>query len=266
MTDQPETPIDRPNPESTNADSHSNSSQSTNSLSVKQLYRDIVDSLVEPRWFYQERFPKLSFNYAVAMGLIVGWLAETLQWLTRMINNETLLDGFIRVRDQLMQLPVWKDLPTSIWAQNRPMESVIPAWLAEASTVALFPFSYLIKLAITATALTLGGWLFISNRATKSVDRVEITAFLKLAAVASTPALIGAVLSFLPLNMGAVVGWLYLTVMLWIAISVRYQVSMLRAFAVWLTPWMVMIMAGACIIGVFGAMIVAFLAAIFGGA
>lgn len=227
----------------------------------RPLYEDLIQSLTEPRRFYGERYPQMSQSYALAFGLGVVWLAAALSWLTRVLNHETFTDGFLRIRDQLMQLPVWKDLPTSIWAQNPPAHApAFPGWLAEASTLALFPFTFLIKLVIGALLLMLGAYLFVQRKA--EADRIDLAAFLKIGALTSTPMLVGAILSFLPLHLGAVVGWVYSYFMLLFAVSIRYRVSMLRAFAIVFTPWFALAMIGACLIGLFGAMIFGLIASI----
>ena len=233
---------------------------------IRQFYLDLVGSLTEPRRFYTERYPQMSMNYALAFGLTVSWIGAFLKWLTRIINHETLWDGFLKIRDQLNQLPLWKDLPTSIWAQNPPPSlSVFPAWIADATTLALFPFSFLINIVLSATALTIGGYLFLSNRNEDVTrDRADITHFIKIAALASTPALIGAALSFLPLSLGTFTGVIYSFFMLLFAISIRYRVSMLRAFATAVTPWLGLILVGSCVIGIFGAIIFGFFASLFG--
>ncbi|MBS1959702.1 MAG: hypothetical protein JST80_09545 [Bdellovibrionales bacterium] len=232
---------------------------------LKQLYIDAVQSITEPRRFYTERYPQMSQNYAIAFGLVVSWFAAGLKWLTRVVRHESLMDGFLRIRDQLQQLPLWKDLPPSIWAQNQHV-SVFPAWIAEVSSVALFPFSFLISVAINSLAITIGSALFIRNRADPTQDKTGITHFMKLVSVASTPVLVGAILSFLPLSIGAFVGALYSFCMLIFAITIRYRVSKLRSFAVIVTPWAALSLVGACFLGIFGAMILAVIGSLLGNA
>ena len=243
---------------------------------VRHFYRDLVDSLTEPRRFFAERYPHLSFNYALAFGLTVGWTGEGLKWAVRMINHETLMDGFLKIRDQLMQLPIWKDLPTSMWVQNpTEIQSLFPAWIAEAATVALFPFSFLIKIVISSVALAVGGFFFIGNRSKSHQesqllgggpamvsDPSDLTHWMKLVAATSGPLMLSAILSFLPLGLGNMVGFLYGLAILLIAISIRYRISMLRGFAVLTAPWLALLMIGGCFIAFFGAMIFAFIAAI----
>lgn len=232
---------------------------------LNQAFEDVIASLTEPRRFYTERYPQLSQNYALALGLGVTWLAAALKWLVRVLNHETFFDGFVRIRDQLMQLPVWKDLPPSIWAQNPASAgSMFPGWLAEAATVALFPFSFLLQIVLSAVAMTVGGYLFIRKREGIDADRPDINHFMKIAALASTPALVGAILSFLPLGLGALIGWVYSFFMLLFAVHLRYRISMLRAFAVVFTPWFALAMVGACLIGLFSAVIFGLIGSILG--
>lgn len=231
----------------------------------RQFYEDLVGSLTEPRRFYTERYPQMSQNHALAFGLGVSWLATALKWLTRVLNHESFMDSFIRIRDQLMQLPVWRELPTSIWAQNpTTVPAAFPAWIAEAGTVALYPFSFLLQIVISAVALTIGAYLFIKPRTDGTADRPDLTHFMKIAALASTPSIVGAILSFLPIGLGTTIGWLYAFLMLLFAVSIRYKVSMLRSFAVVVTPWFALAMAGACGLGLFGAVILGFIASLFG--
>lgn len=238
---------------------------SDNNNWAKQLYWDAVHSITEPRKFYTERFPQMSQNYAIAFGLVVSWVAAGLSWMTRVIHHESLLDGFLRIRDQLQQLPLWKDLPPTIWAQNPAHVSMFPAWIAEASTIALFPFSFLIGMAIKSVAVTVGAKIFISSREDSSMDKADIGSFMKIVAAASTPVLVGAILSFLPIGLGGVVGTIYSFCMLVFAITIRYRVSKLRSFAVVITPWIILSMIGACFIGLFGAMIFALIGSLLSG-
>jgi hypothetical protein len=132
---------------------------------VKQFYRDVIDSLTEPRFFFTHRFPKISLSYALAFAVLVNWIADFLAWLTRLVNHETLLDGFLKMRDQLSTLPIWKDLPTNLWAQQPDhVASVFPAWIAEVLGVALSPFQTLIRITLAGLSIWMGDSWFCAFR------------------------------------------------------------------------------------------------------
>lgn len=233
----------------------------------KSFYRDVVLSLTEPRRFFTERYPQTSFNHSLAFGLTAGWIGAAIEFWVRVVNQETLLDGFLKIRDQLMQLPVWKDLPTSMWAQEpAALQSMFPAWLAEASAVALFPFSYLVKLIFMGAMLWFGGFLFLPRppvSASHSGDPRDFSHWAKLTAACSGPLIISAILGFLPLGLGALAGFIYGWVILLIGISTRYQVSTLRAFAIVITPGFLITLVGTCFFTLLGGMLFAALVALF---
>jgi hypothetical protein len=245
-----------------------------------QMYRDVVDCLTEPRWFFRERYPRITFNYALAFGIIVNWVAAFLEWLTRLIRHETLLDSLLKIRSQLQQLPVWKNLPTDIWAQTPEKTSLFPAWLAEVFGVALSPFQTLIRFVVSGLILWIGASLLVPKALTQSQaaadplnevpvhepslrDFVNITNTIKLVALASVPSLIGAILGFLPFGMGGAISWVYSFVILVLAISIRFRVSYLRSFAIVVLPGIVGVVALSCIISVAAALIFGTIAALF---
>jgi hypothetical protein len=247
---------------------------------VKQIYRDLIDCLTEPRRFFSERYPKITFNYALAFGIVVNWLASFLEWLTRMVRHETLLDGLLKMRDQLQQLPLWKNLPADIWAQNPEHISMFPAWLAEVFGVALSPFNTLVRFLISGLMLWIGASILVPKTLTQSQastdplneipeptpghrDLVNITNTIKLVALASVPNLIGAILGFLPLGLGGFFAGIYSFVILILAISLRFRVSYLRSFAIVVLPGIIGTMIFACVIGVFLALIFGTIAALF---
>jgi hypothetical protein len=132
---------------------------------VKQFYRDLFDCLTEPKFFFTERFPKTSLSYAFAFGIIVNWIAAFLSWIIREVKHETLLDGFMRMRDKLQQLPVWRSLPDNFWAQgDHPSTPLFPSWLAEVMRIILSPFQSLVHFAISGLVLFIGAYLLIPKK------------------------------------------------------------------------------------------------------
>ena len=246
---------------------------------IHQMYRDVVDCLTEPRWFFTERYPRITFNYALAFGIVVNWMVAFLEWLTRVVRQETLLDGLLRMRDQLRQLPIWKNLPADIWAQNPERTSMFPAWLAEVFGVALSPFQTLIHFLFSGLLIWIGASLLVPKAMTQPQasndplneipapqsgrDLVNVTNTIKLVALAAVPNLIGAILGFLPLGLGAFIGWIYSFCILILAISIRYRVSYLRSFAIVILPGVIGMIVVSCVVSVFAALIFGTIAALF---
>ena len=84
----------------------------------KQFFQDTVKVLTEPVSFFSTRFNEMSFNHALVFGIVLSWIAAFFDWITRAIKHESLLDGFMKIKNQLSGLPVWKDLPEDIWNQG----------------------------------------------------------------------------------------------------------------------------------------------------
>jgi hypothetical protein len=241
---------------------------------VKQFYRDVIDSLTEPREFFTHRFPKISLSYALAFAILVNWIADFLSWLTRLINHETLLDGLLKMRDKLSELPVWKDLPTNIWAQQQPEHvSMFPNWVAEVLGVALSPFQTLIRVTVAGLFIWVGAYLLVPKNRDDGLgavvpltrDQPDVSLVIKIAALAQAPALIGAILGFLPVGLGTVVSGIYGFVLLIFALAVRFRISYLRSFAVVILPGFLFTFVAGCLVTTFGAVLFGIVAALFGG-
>lgn len=228
---------------------------------IQQIFRDLIDCLTEPRQFFTVRYPQITFNYALAFGIVVNWIAAFLAWLTRVVRHETLLDGLLKMRDQLQGLPFWKALPKSIWAQNPEQTSMFPAWLAEVFSLALNPFGTLIHFFIYGVMIWIGASLLISKRDDR--DSITIPNLVKIVALASVPQLIGAILGFLPLGLGGLIAGVYGFALLVLAISIRYSVSYLRSFAAVVLPGLIGMLIFGCILAVFTALIFGTIAALF---
>jgi len=228
---------------------------------IRQFFRDLVDCLTEPRRFFSERFPKISFTYALAFGLIVYWISAVLGWLTRVVQHQTLLDGLLKMRDQLQQLPFWRSLPADIWAQNPERLSMFPAWLAEVFGLALNPFGTLLHFVINGLIIWIGAMILVPKDSTR--DPVTLANLVKLVALAAVPELVGAILGFLPFGLGMLISNVYAFVLLMIAISIRYRVSYLRSFAIIALPGFLGLMVFGCIVTVVSAMVFGTFAAFF---
>ena len=233
----------------------------SNIPSFRLMYRDVVECLTEPRLFFTDRYPRISFNYALALGILVSWFGAFLDWLTRVIRHETLLDGLLRMRDQLQQLPIWKNLPADIWAQNPEKISMFPAWLAELFGIVLSPFNSLVHFLVSGILLWIGASILIPK--TEDRDRVTLANTIKLVALTSIPKLFASILGFLPLGLGTLIGAVYAFVIMVLAISIRYQVSKLRSVATIALPGLLGIFIFGCMIAVLFALIFGTLAAFF---
>ena len=237
---------------------------------AKQFYRDLVECLTEPRRFFGIRYSQISLSYALAFGILINWVAAFFDWLTRIIHHETLLDGLLKMREKLQGLPMWKSLPSDIWAQNPDHTSLFPAWLAEVFGLALSPFQSLLHFLIRGMVLWLGIYLLLP-REPISIDGVSVTrdppdlAFaIKLTALCAAPNIVGSILGFLPLSLGAFIAGIYTFALTMIALMTRYQVSGLRAFSMIILPGLMAVFAIGCILSVFGALLFGSMAALFG--
>jgi hypothetical protein len=227
---------------------------------IRQFYQDLLDSLTEPTYFFKERYPKISLSYAIAFGIIVKWIASFLDWLTRAVRHETLMDGFMKMRDKLQELPMWKNLPDNFWAQGTDhaasaSNSLFPAWLAEMLSIALSPFQSLIHFCISGFIFFLGAYCLIPKKEGSEQDPIEISQFIKLACLTSAPYLVASILGFLPLSMGSLIGSIYSCALLIVGMSIRFKISNLRAVAIMTLPGIVCfiaVMAFLLVLGVLG--------------
>ena len=231
---------------------------------VKQFCRDLILVLTEPSIFFKTRYPETSFTYALAFGITVAWIATFLSWLTRIVRHETLLDGFLKMREKLQELPFWKNIPDSFWAQNTPQSSqILPTWLAEIFGIVLSPFQALISLTLSGVLIFLGCFLLVPKTDPAMGDSVELKNTIKLVAFASSPILISAILGFLPFNFGAGIGWIYTLVLTVLALSIRFHVSTPRSFAIVVLPGIVTLMTLGCVIGLIAGVFFGLIASFF---
>ena len=232
---------------------------------VKQFYRDFIMVLTEPRQFFEIRFPETSFTYALTFGILVGWIAAFLGWLTRIVRHENLNDGLMKMREKLQELPFWKNIPDNFWAQNVPETSkLFPAWLAELFGIILAPFQSLISLSLYGVVIFIGCYLLIPKNDLAARDPVDVKSTIKIVSFACAPQILGAILGFLPAGLGSLVGALYSFFLLGFALSTRFRVSFLRAFGIIVLPGIVGLVTLGCVIGVFVTLFFGIIASLFG--
>lgn len=236
---------------------------------ARQMYQDLLDVLTEPTSFFTERYPQVLLSYAFAFGIIVKWISSFLDWLIRAIRHETLLDGFMRMREKLQELPFWKEIPDTFWAQggDHSQTNLFPAWLAEMLSIALSPFQSLIHFCVWGFVLSLGGYFMISKKdpqnGARVQDPIEIAQFIKLSCFASAPCLIASALGFLPFGIDSLIGTLYTLSLLILGMTIRFKISSLRAIAVMILPWIMSLIAIGALLLVFGVLIFALFASLF---
>ena len=231
---------------------------------LKQYFRDVIQVLTEPRRFFTERYPALSLSQALTMGILSSWLAALLMWVTRLVKKETLLDGIKKMREQLDTLPIWKDIPDSIWQQPA-APAGISTNVIEFGGILLAPFQSVINFGINALILMAGIYLLVPKNPPEERDPREVPDLIRLSAVAATPTLVTAILGFLPFGIGNLTGFTYTVVVLMIGISTRYRVSNARALGTIFLPWCVFFMLCGCLIVGFGALLGAMIAGLSGG-
>ncbi len=233
-----------------------------NQNTLKQLYRDTIHVLTEPVSFFQIRFDQMSFNYSLAFGVVVCWIAAFLDWITRTLKHESLMDGFLKIKNQLQTLPIWKDLPTDIWMQGESVNSAMPAWGLEGLRMLINPFHSLFSFFAYGIIFWLGAMLLVSkeNPTRKSVT---ITNVVKITAIASVTNIVASILGFLPVGLGAFLGWIYHTAILTVGFSEHFQISRLRGLTVVFLPTLVSIIVASCLIGVVIALFAGLLSTMF---
>jgi hypothetical protein len=229
---------------------------------VKQFLSDLVLLLTEPVRFFKERFDAYSLSRALVFGIVVNWFASGFEWLTRLLKNESLLDGIQRVMRQLETLPFWNRLPDTLWNQ-RAETSTIPAWLAELSGFALSPFQSLLHFTLSGLSLFVGAWLLIRHR-NKGEDPVELPVFVRVVAFSSAPNLIASWLGFLPVGIGGFIGWVYSAALLVLGLKVRFRISGLRAIVLLVLPGLLGLLALGCLLAGLVGIGFGLLAALFG--
>ncbi len=229
---------------------------------IKQFYQDAVKVLTEPVSFFNERFEAMSFNYALVFGLVLSWIAAFLDWITRAVKNESLLDGFLKIKNQLHQLPIWKDLPADIWAQGENINTVMPVWGLEGLRMLINPFHSLFSMFSYGVIFWLGAVLLVTkDNPTK--NSVTITNVIKITAIAASSSIVGSVLGFLPLSLGSFLGWIYHAALLCIGFSERFQISRLRGLGIVFLPTIVTIIAASCLLGVIVAIFAGVITSLF---
>jgi len=207
---------------------------------IKQFYLDLIHVLTEPRYFFQHRYPEMSLSNALAFGVLVNWIAATLNWITRFVHHETLMDGFIKIKEKLQELPFWKNIPDDFWSQGADRlsaRSFFPDWVTEILAILISPFQSLIHFCVYGFILFLGGYLLISkNEENASTDPVVIRSFVKLVCISAAPYLVASILGFLPIGLGTFIGWIYSIAILAIGMMVRFRISGLRALTIMVLP------------------------------
>ncbi len=229
---------------------------------VRTFLNDLILLLTEPVRFFKDRFPSYSLSRALVFGILVNWVAAGFEWITRLIKNESLLDGILRVKRQLETLPFWNQLPDTLWNQ-RAEPSAIPAWLAELSGIALSPFQSVFNFTISGMSLFVGAWLLIRRR-NQGEDPVAIPVFVRIVAFSSAPRLIASWLGFLPVGIGGFIGWIYSAALLLLGLKVRFRISGLRALVLVLLPGLLGMLAIGCLVGGLMAIGIGLMAALFG--
>jgi hypothetical protein len=234
---------------------------------LRQFVSDLILILTEPNRFFRERYPQLSFSQALAFGLLSNWISALLMWMTRIVKHESLLDGIKKIREQLDTLPIWKDIPDSIWQQGGLQgQSFMTTSMIELGGILFSPFQSLIHFCTGGLLLVVGGYLLLPKREeSPEHDPISPAALIRLNAVAAAPSLISAVLGFLPFGLNTFIGWVYGIVILVIGISTRYQVSTARAMGTVILPWVVISLICGCFFVGFGAFFATILGTLFAG-
>ncbi|NDF13877.1 hypothetical protein EB061_00950 [bacterium] len=231
----------------------------------RSFFSDLILILTEPKFFFRERYPHLRPAHALAFGVTSSWLAALLAWVTRVIKHETLLDGLHRIQEKLSTLPLWRELPQTLWQQEG-AAGLPAAWKAEIFAVILTPFQSLAQFLLYGVLYYLGALILIPPPLRESgSDKVGAGPFIRLCAVSAAPGVVGAILGFLPFSLGALIGWIYGVAILMIGISVRYHVSSMRALAVILIPGFAGMITIGCVLGMLGVLFFWLAQALSGG-
>jgi hypothetical protein len=196
---------------------------------AQQLFQDTISTLTEPTRFFTNRFREMSLNQALALGIGTSWVASLLEWLTRAVKHESLMDGFRKLKHQLHDLPLWRDLPEDMWAQSSSLQTTFfPEWVMEGMKVMLTPFQSLLAILLNASMFYVGAWILV-DRSNPSRSLVTFKETAKITAVVQTTSLVGAILGFMPFAMGSMISWVYHLVIITIGFSIHFNISRLRA-------------------------------------
>ena len=215
----------------------------------EQWYRDSISVLTEPIQFFKTRYQKMSFNQALVLGIVLSWIAAFLDWITRAIKHESLMDGLLKIKEQLHSLPIWKDLPETMWTQGNSAVSILPEWGMEGMKMLITPFHSLVSFFVYGVIFWLGAVVLVAHD-NPAKKQVTINNVVKITALASTASIVGAVLGFLPIGIGNFVGWIFHTALLVIGFSEVFNISRLRGLAVVFLPTFVTIIFFSCLVGV----------------
>ncbi len=227
---------------------------------LKKFFQDTLELLTEPTRFFSGRFNDFTLNQALVFCVLIHWLSSFLEWMTRVVKHESLLDGFVKIREQLETIDLWKGIAPQILPGSSSL-SHVPSWTMELASVAIDPFRTLIGLVMSTFAIWVGATLLIQKK--EDQDPVSFSNLLKMIAfTSSAPHLVGSLLGFLPLNLGTFIGILYVVIVEMVALSVRYKISKLRAFAVTTLPSLVITGLGMCFVGVLIALFLGIVGAI----
>jgi hypothetical protein len=229
---------------------------------LRQMYRDAVSVLTDPSEFYSNRFETLTRNHAIALGLVVSWLAAFADWIVRALKHESLMNEIKKIQNQLQGLPIWKDIPESIWNQGEIMQSFLPEWVMEGLRMLLNPFHNLFMYYTSGFVFWLGASLLVqkNNPFRKNVHYQNLV---KIAAISSVSSIVGGILGFLPAGLGGFVGWIYHVVLLMTGFSVQFNISKLRSLSVIFLPSLIGFMMALLIIGLVVGLMVAIVSSLF---
>ena len=229
---------------------------------LKQTYRDAICILTEPSVFFENRFEKISKSQAIVFGLIVSWLAAFVEWIVRLLKHESLLSGLERLKHQMQSLPIWKDLPEDIWNQGSAVQSVVPEWAIEGLRMLLNPFHNFFMFYTYGFIFWMGALLLV-NKENPFRKNVNYPNLVRITAVCSASTMVGAILGFLPANLGSFLGWIYHTVLLMTAFSIQFNISRLRGLTVIFLPSIISFILVVMSIAMLVAVIVAIVSSLF---
>ncbi len=229
---------------------------------LKQMVQDAIGILTDPSAFYQNRYEKMTKNQAMALGLVVCWLAAIADWLVRVLKHESLIQGLRKIQQQLQVLPIWKDIPESIWNQGDVVQSFFPDWAVEGLRLMLNPFHQFFMFYTSGFVFWIGATLLVQkeNPFRKNIHYQNLV---KITAVSSVSSIVGAILGFLPAGLGGFVGWIYHVVLLMTGFSMQFNISNLRSLSVIFLPGLISFFLVVLMIGLAVAFMIAIVSSLF---